>query len=67
MSTWIEEMGLHAEGFTDAEIAEIDGVKDDCLHIIATIQTIWPRITRVLPVARMVAERLDANQKAGQI
>lgn len=67
MSTWIEEMGLHAEGFTDEEIAQIDGIKDDALHIIATIQAIWPRITRVLPVARMIAERLDANQRAGQI
>lgn len=67
MSTWIEEMGLHAEGFSDTQIAEIDGVKDDVLHIIATIQAIWPRITRVLPVARMVAEQLAANQRAGQI
>lgn len=67
MSTWVEEMGLHAEGFNDQQIAEIDGIKDDVLHIIATIQAIWPRITRVLPVARMVAEQLAANQRAGQI
>lgn len=67
MSTWLEEMGLHAEGFTDEEIAQIDGVKDDFLHIWATYQAVKPRIDRVTPVIRMILERLDANQKAGQI
>ena len=67
MSTWVEEMGLHAEGFTDNEIAEIDAAKDDAYHVAATIQAIWPRLTRLLPVAVMIISRLDSNQKAGQI
>lgn len=67
MSTWIEEVGLHAEGFTDEEIAQIDAVKDDALHIWATYQAVKPRIDRITPVIRMILERLDANQKAGQI
>ncbi len=67
MSTWIEEYGLHMEGFTDAEIAEIDAIKEDCLHIWATYQAVKPRIDRVSPVVRMILERLNANQKAGQI
>ena len=67
MSTWIEEMGLHSEGFTDSEIAEIDAIKEDLVHIIATVQAVWPRLTRVLPIARMVAARVAANQRAGQI
>lgn len=67
MSTWMEEMGLHAEGFNDTQIAQIDAVRDDVFHVIATIQAIWPRLTRIMPVAVMVAEQLAANQKAGQI
>ena len=67
MSTWVEEMGLHAEGFTDEEIAQIDAAKDDAYHTAATIQAIWPRLTRLLPVAVMILSRLDSNQKAGQI
>ncbi len=67
MSTWIEEMGLHAEGFTDEQIAQIDAAKDDFLHIWATYQAIRPRINRVAPVVRMILEVLDINQKRGQI
>ncbi len=67
MSTWIEEMGLHAEGFTDEQIAQIDAAKDDFLHIWATYQAVKPRIDKVAPVVRMILEVLDINQKRGQI
>ncbi len=67
MSTWIEEYGLHMEGFTDAQIAEIDGIKDDAVHIWATYQALKPRLDRVAPTVRMILEVLNANQKAGQI
>ncbi len=60
----MEEMGLHAEGFTDEEIAQIDAAKDDFLHIWATYQAIKPRIDKVTPVIRMILETLDRNQKA---
>ena len=55
MSTFIEEMGLHAEGFSDSQIAEIDGIKEDLLHIWATYQSVKPRIDKVVPVIRMVS------------
>ena len=67
MSTWVEEMALHSEGFTDEEIAQIDAVREDALHIWATFQAVLPRLERVAPVVRMVLERLNFNQKAGQI
>ncbi len=67
MATWIEEIGLHREGFSDEQVAEIDGIKDDLLHIWATYQAVKPRIDRVAPVIRMVLEVINANQKAGQI
>ncbi len=67
MTTWMEEMGLRAEGFNDAEIAEIDGARDDLMHIWATYLALKPRLDRVGPVILMVLQRLDANQKAGQI
>lgn len=67
MATWIEEMGLHSEGFTDEQIAQIDAAKSDALHLWATIQQEIPRMVRLAPVIRMILERLDFNQKAGQI
>ncbi len=67
MSTWIEEYGLHMEGFNDGQIAQIDAAKDDFVHIWATYQAVKPRIDRVAPVILMVLEVLDKNQKAGQI
>lgn len=67
MSTWIEEMGLHAEGFSDEQIAQIDAVRDDLFHVVATIKAIWPRLTRIAPVAVMVLQQLDLNQKRTQI
>ncbi len=67
MSTWVEEMGLHAEGFTDEQIAEIDGIKDDLVHIWATYQAVAPRLKRVGPTIQMILDTLNRNQKAGQI
>jgi hypothetical protein len=59
--SFIETMGLHAEGFTDDQIAQIEGVKDDLLHVVATYQAVKPRIDRIVPVIRMVLEVI--NQK----
>ncbi len=78
MGTWVEEMGLHSEGFTDEQIAEIDAVKGDALHLWATIQQEiphfqklvkdeWPRIQRLAPVIRMALEVINTNQRLGQI
>ena len=63
MADFMETIGLHGEGFSDAQIAQIDAVKDDALHVIATIQVLMPRINRLIPVARMVAEVLAQHQK----
>ncbi len=67
MSTWVEEMGLHSEGFNDQQIAEIDGIKDDLLHLWATFRQELPRFKRVAPTVQMILEVVNANQKAGQI
>ncbi len=78
MGTWVEDMGLHSEGFTDEQIAEIDLAKPDALHLWATIQqeaphlqkiiqAEWPRIERLIPVIRMVLEVINTNQRLGQI
>jgi len=63
MGDFIENFGLRDQGFTDDEIAQIDGAKDDLSHVIATIQEIWPRLTRLVPVATMVIERIAQHQK----
>ncbi len=58
----IEEFGLRMEGFTDQQIAEIEGVKPDLLHLFATYQQVKPRIDRVVPVIRMVLEVINRKQ-----
>ncbi len=66
MADWLESFALHHYGFTDEEIAKIDAAKEDLLHVVATIQVIWPRIERLLPVARLVAERVAQQQRESQ-
>ncbi len=74
MGDWIENIGLRTEGFSDDQIAQIDAAKPDLLHIIADFQAIWPhiapfisplvpRITKLLPVARMVLEVLNKTKE----
>lgn len=63
MSDWMEAMALSHEGFTDAEVAQIDAAKDDLNHVVATIEAIWPRLTRLIPVATMIAARIAQHQK----
>lgn len=62
MSDLVESMGLRMEGFTDEQIAQIESIKDDLLHVFATYQAIKPRIDRIVPVVRMVLEVI--NRKA---
>jgi hypothetical protein len=47
--SFIENMGLRIEGFSDEQIAQIEAAKPELLHIIADIQVIWPRVQVVLP------------------
>ena len=66
MPDWMEELGLHHFGFTDDEIAKIDAAKDDALHVVATLNAIWPRLTRLVPVANLIAARIAAQQQKVQ-
>lgn len=52
-------MGLHAAGFDDQQIAQIEAAIPDLLHIVATFNAIRPRINRVAPVIQMVLEKLN--------
>lgn len=63
MTDFVENVGLHSQGFNDQQIAQIDAAKDDALHVMATIKAIWPRITRLVPVLTMIAEVVDQHQK----
>ena len=63
MGDLVEDIGLHSQGFNDAQIAQIDAAKEDALHVIATIQDIMPRINRLVPVAVMIATVLNQHQQ----
>ena len=55
----LEEFGLHMEGFNDEQIAQIEAIKPDLLHLVATYQAVKPRIDRIVPVVRMVLEVIN--------
>lgn len=55
----LEEFGLHMEGFDDDQIAKIEAIKPDLLHLVATYQAVKPRIDRIIPVIRMVLEVIN--------
>lgn len=61
--SFMESMGLHAEGFTDEEIARIDAIKDDLAHLLGVIKAEMPRINKVVPVIKMAADVVAAKQK----
>ena len=63
MGDFVENIGLHEQGFNDAQIAQMDAAKDDFAHVTATLKAIWPRLTRLLPVITMMAEVIDQHQK----
>jgi hypothetical protein len=63
MSDIIEGLGLHFEGFSDQQIAQIDGIKDDLMHLMATLKLEMPRLNRVIPVLTMAAEVIAQHQK----
>ena len=63
MADWFADDALRIYGFTEAEIAQINAVKDDLQHVLATVQAIMPRINRLIPVAVMVAARVNQEQK----
>lgn len=55
----IEDFALHMEGFTDEQVAQIEAIKPDLLHVFATYQAIKPRLDRIAPVVRMVLEVIN--------
>ena len=63
MGDFVEDIGLHSQGFNDAQIAQLDGIKDDLVHLMATLKLEWPRLTRVVPVLTMAATVIAQHQK----
>ncbi len=56
MSSFIESMALHLEGFTDEQIAQIDGIMPDIEHLLAVAHAEAPRITKLIPVFQMIIQ-----------
>ena len=66
MADFVEALGLHVEGFTDAQIAQIDAIKPDVDHLANLVKSEWPRITRVIAVAQMVARVIAQHQETNK-
>lgn len=63
MSDFIESMGLHAEGFTDAQIAQIDAAKPKFAYVLNLLKDNMTVITEVIGVANMIAAQIAQHQK----
>ena len=63
MSDWMESMGLHAEGFTDAQIAQIDAAKPKFAYVMNLLKENMTVITEVIGVANMIASQIAQHQK----
>jgi len=63
MSTWVENMALHAEGLDDDDIAALDACKDDLMHLAATVEAVWPRVNHVVPILSKLIVKAIAYQK----
>lgn len=63
MGDFIENIGLRDQGFNDQQIAQIDGIKDDLMHLMATLKLELPRLNRVIPVLTMATQVIAQHQK----
>ena len=63
MSDWMESMGLHAEGFTDAQIAQIDAAKPKFAYVMNLLKENMTVITEIIGVANMIAAQIAQHQK----
>ena len=63
MSDWMESMGLHAEGFTDEQIAQIDAAKPKFAYVMNLLKENMTVITEVIGVANMIAAQIAQHQK----
>jgi len=63
MTDFLESMGLRMEGFTDAQIAQIDAIKPDIEHLIGVVKAELPRIDRIVPALKMMADVYAQHQK----
>lgn len=77
MTDFLEGMGLHMEGFTDEQIAQIDAIRPDIEELSGALQTQLPdlerlfgvlnaqlpRINRIVPVLHMAITVSNQHQK----
>ena len=63
MTDFLESIGLHAEGFTDQQIAQLDAIKPDIEFLANLVKTEMPRINRIVPVIAMAIAVYAQHQK----
>jgi hypothetical protein len=77
MGDFVEQMGLHMEGFNDDQIKQIDAIRPDIEHLAGVLQVQMPaiiklvgiinaelpRINRVVPVLHMAITQFNQHQK----
>ncbi len=70
MTDFVESMGLHAEGFTDEQIAQINAampyakaLADRINANLPLFNTLWADAQKLLPVIQMALTVIEQHQK----
>ena len=63
MSDFIESIGLHAEGFTDEQIAQIDAAKPKFAYVLNLIMQNRTVINELIAVGNMIVAQIEQHQK----
>ena len=59
MTSFVEEIGLHALGLNDDQINQVNAILPDVQHLLATYKAEQPRIARIIPVAQMLLAQIQ--------
>ena len=63
MTDFLESIGLHSEGFTDDQIAQIDAAKPKFAYLLNLVMQNRTVINEVIAVANMIAAQIAQHQK----
>ena len=63
MTDFLESIGLHSEGFTDDQIAQIDAAKPKFAYLLNLAMQNRTVFNEVIVVANMIAAQIEQHQK----
>lgn len=63
MSDFLENIGLHEQGFSDEQIARIDAAKPKAAFVMSWVKEHKTVLNELIDVAEMIASQIEQHQK----